>query len=64
MISIPWRSGGSGVDGLPEHSIEVAHQYARDVLSGKVIAGKLVREACQRHLDVRLLGGGVCQQVA
>ena len=28
-----------------------AERYARDVVSGKIMAGKLVRKACQRHLD-------------
>lgn len=27
------------------------HKYAHDVVSGKIIAGKWVRLACQRHLD-------------
>lgn len=26
-------------------------QYARDVISGKIVAGQFVRAACQRHLD-------------
>jgi phage terminase large subunit-like protein len=30
---------------------EIAHQYARDVVSGKVIACLFIRQACQRHLD-------------
>jgi phage terminase large subunit-like protein len=30
---------------------EIAHQYARDVVSGKVLACKWVRLACRRHLD-------------
>jgi phage terminase large subunit-like protein len=29
----------------------IAEQYARDVLSGKILACKWVRLACQRHLD-------------
>lgn len=29
----------------------VAEQYARDVISGKIPAGKYIRLACQRHLD-------------
>lgn len=29
----------------------VAEQYARDVVSGKIPAGKYIRLACQRHLD-------------
>ena len=28
-----------------------AERYARDVVAGKIIANKLVRQACQRHLD-------------
>lgn len=28
-----------------------ATQYAKDVLAGKIIAGDLVKAACQRHLD-------------
>ena len=31
--------------------MHVAHQYARQVLSGKIVAGSHVRHACQRHLD-------------
>lgn len=27
------------------------HRYARDVVRGKIVAGELVRLACQRHLD-------------
>lgn len=34
-----------------EHSVKIASQYALDVLSGKRVAGDLVRQACQRHLD-------------
>ncbi len=30
---------------------DVAAQYARDVLSGKIPAGKYIKLACQRHLD-------------
>ena len=26
-------------------------QYARDVVSGKIVAGEFVRAQCQRHLD-------------
>ena len=29
----------------------VAEQYARDVISGKIEAGKYIKLACQRHLD-------------
>src|SRR3954467_7025800 len=29
----------------------VAHQYARDIVSGKIIACLQVRQACQRHLN-------------
>lgn len=29
----------------------VAEQYARDVISGKIPAGKYIKLACQRHLD-------------
>jgi len=31
--------------------VGIARKYADDVLSGKVVAGKLVRLACKRHLD-------------
>lgn len=31
--------------------VETAHQYARDVLDGDVLACKWVRLACERHLD-------------
>lgn len=34
----------------PKHTDETT-QYARDVVSGMVVAGELVRKACQRHLD-------------
>jgi len=30
---------------------DVAEQYARDVLSGEIPAGKYIKLACQRHLD-------------
>ncbi len=33
-----------------EHDVEIAHQYARDVVAGDEPAGKLVRLACERHL--------------
>lgn len=29
----------------------IAHQYAQDIISGKIPAAKYVRLACQRHLD-------------
>lgn len=29
----------------------MAEQYARDVLAGKIVACKEVKQACQRHLD-------------
>jgi phage terminase large subunit-like protein len=35
----------------PTSYSERAHQYARDVVAGKVVACKWVRLACQRHLD-------------
>lgn len=31
--------------------IDETTQYAQDVVSGKIVAGKFVRLACQRHLD-------------
>lgn len=31
--------------------IDQTTQYARDVVSGKIVAGKFVRAQCQRHLD-------------
>src|SRR5690606_15127559 len=35
-------------------------QYARDVVDGKVVAGRLVRLACERHLrDLERGGGGM-----
>ena len=30
---------------------DAATKYAEDVVSGRIVAGKLVRAACQRHLD-------------
>ncbi|AOM40015.1 terminase large subunit [Xenorhabdus hominickii] len=32
-------------------NVNAASQYARDVVRGKIEAGRHVREACQRHLD-------------
>lgn len=32
-------------------NVNAAMQYARDVVSGKILAGKYVRLACQRHID-------------
>jgi len=32
-------------------SIDPATQYAQDVVKGKIVAGKFVRAACQRHLN-------------
>ena len=32
-------------------STDPVTRYARSVVAGKVVAGKLVRQACQRHLD-------------
>jgi len=40
-----------GVIVRPMTRVEKGTQYARDVLSGKQIAGKWVKLACQRHLD-------------
>lgn len=38
--------------GLKKHSYsDVAHQYARDIVSGRIVACKFVIQACQRHLD-------------
>lgn len=34
----------------PKHT-DPATQYARDVVSGEIVAGQFVRLACQRHLD-------------
>lgn len=34
-----------------EVSVEVAHQYALDVVNGKILSGKYTQLACQRHLD-------------
>jgi phage terminase large subunit-like protein len=31
--------------------VNAANRYARDVVAGKVVAGKYVRLACQRHLE-------------
>lgn len=31
--------------------VNLAHKYCRDVISGKVLSGSLVKYACQRHLD-------------
>lgn len=35
---------------MPRH-VTAANRYAREVLSGKIIAGKWVKAACCRHLD-------------
>ncbi|CDG20579.1 putative terminase large subunit [Xenorhabdus poinarii G6] len=32
-------------------NVNAANQYARDVVRGKIEAGRYVKEACQRHLD-------------
>lgn len=32
-------------------NVNAAMQYARDVVSGKILAGNYVRMACQRHID-------------
>lgn len=32
------------------NNVIAAHKYARDVVSGKIVAGNLVVKACQRHL--------------
>ncbi len=32
-------------------NVNAAQQYARDILSGKILAGKYIKLACQRHLD-------------
>ncbi|TNV14912.1 terminase large subunit [Buttiauxella sp. B2] len=32
-------------------NVNAANQYARDVVSGKILACQLARQACQRHLD-------------
>jgi phage terminase large subunit-like protein len=36
---------------VDRHFATVANRYARDVVSGKILAGKWVRLACKRHLD-------------
>ncbi|PWE48473.1 terminase [Thioclava sp. NG1] len=38
--------------------IDQTTQYARDVVSGKIVAGKFVRSQCQRHLDDLEKGAG------
>ncbi len=38
----------------PEHARDysaIAEQYAKDIVSGKIVAGKLMKLACKRHLD-------------
>jgi phage terminase large subunit-like protein len=40
----PGRTAGSGTP-------DPVRAYARSVVSGKTVAGSLVRQACQRHLD-------------
>ncbi|WP_145566272.1 terminase large subunit [Yersinia massiliensis] len=32
-------------------NVNAAQQYARDILSGKILAGKYIKLACQRHFD-------------
>ncbi|WP_259275239.1 hypothetical protein [Yersinia canariae] len=32
-------------------NVNAAQQYARDILSGKILAGKYIKLACQHHLD-------------
>lgn len=34
-----------------DHSTVHVHEYALDVVEGRQLTGKLVRQACQRHLD-------------
>ena len=41
-----WYAAGSRKSYAP-----IAEQYARDVVSGKILACVTVRQACQRHLD-------------
>src|ERR1039457_2387397 len=36
---------------VDRHFATVANRYARDVVSGKILAGKWTRAACKRHLD-------------
>jgi len=36
---------------LDRHFATVANRYARQVVAGKIVAGKWVRKACQRHLN-------------
>lgn len=36
-------------DGAPDNSTHHIHEYALDVVEGREIAGKLVRQACARH---------------
>src|SRR5689334_14591663 len=38
------------VSGARDHAA-LAHQYAVDVVTGRIVACKYVRQACQRHLD-------------
>ncbi len=34
---------------MPSRKLHRTHQYARDVLKGKIVAGPLVKAACERH---------------
>lgn len=44
------RRGHRSILTAPKH-IDETTQYARDVVSGKIVAGELVIKACKRHLD-------------
>lgn len=39
-----------------EEAGKLVHVYARAVVSGEIVAGELVRKACQRHLDDLVTG--------
>lgn len=36
---------------MPDLESHPAHRYAAEIISGQVIAGKLVRQSCQKYLD-------------
>lgn len=61
MAKAKTRPTSSSTSGLPKHFDPLyptgpVDGYAEDVLSGKVIAGPHVRNACRRHRDDRLNG--------
>ncbi len=49
----PSRKTASAAEPEERNYAAIADRYARDVVSGKVIAGKWLRLACKRHLDDR-----------